>query len=270
MGTATRHLTPTPHPVPLSSALSPSFVVTPDDWVYDPKPMTKWVMARKWAAHVPSLPLPARALLWRSRDINVAVHFRTGDMMPTKEEWLVAVLNTVILPPLATGLAAGGGGAGGSGASLVVHVFVRSGEDNHQYKALRALPLASRVVFHAEGVTPYSAWLHLTQADVLLQSRSAFSEYASHVSTRPLSFAADGSRFGRRYQQCGVGVVCCREDVPAAWPGGGDPAGGGPYNGSVAWGVDKRPLCPDDARIRLLRVLQRRGLLAPTLAGQRA
>jgi len=95
-------------------------------------------------------------------------------------------------------------------------------------------------------MSAFPTFLHLTQADVLLQSRSAFSEYAAHLSSRPLSFAAWGSRFGARYQQCGVATICCRATVP-----------GSPEAGNFTEG----DMCPSDARWRLQRVLQRRGLL---------
>jgi hypothetical protein len=255
--------------------------VLPDDWTYDPKPVTKWVMAKKWAANVARLPAPLRALAWRASDVNIAVHFRIGDMQPTKEEWLVAVLNSTILPALAQGAL--------PGTRVVVHVFMRADTDHKMFKLFprlagapvtpvdapgpRGLPppppagalappppaaLDVRVAFHtADQLSPFATFLHLAQADISLQSRSAFSEYAAHVSSRPLSFAADGSRFGARYQQCGVGVVCCAEAVPPPPPSAPPPAPGG--NATAEPGVP--PLCPYDARVRVLRVLQRRGLL---------
>ena len=228
-----------------------------DDWIYDPKPATKWVVAKKWGRNVPSLPNPLRQLQWRASDVNIAVHFRIGDMQPTKEDWHVALLNGTILPVLRAAMGSDGNAAPASdsssnaGAKIVVHVFMRSDVDHKLFKAFPGLAplLADQVVFHtADGMTPFQTWLHLTQADVLLQSRSAFSEYAAHVATRPLSFAADGSRFGERYQQCGVGAICCRDSLPVA----------GNFSSEV-------PMCPYDARIRLLRMLQRRGMLRQDL-----
>jgi hypothetical protein len=174
--------------------------------------------------------------------VNIAVHFRIGDMQPTKEEWHVGLLNSTILPVLRAHAA--------PGTRLVVHIFMRADSDYKLFKRFPALP-ADEVAFHtADSMAPFPTFLHLTQADVLVQSRSAFSEYAAHVATRPLSFAADGSRFGGRYQQCGVGVVCCR-DAP--------PGSGGANASSLA--ADEAPMCPYDATLRLVALLARRGLL---------
>lgn len=214
---------------------------------------------------MPRLPAPLRTLSWNASDINVAVHFRIGDMQPTKEEWHITVLNGTILPALAQGAA--------PGTRVVVHIFMRADLD---YKLFKQFPQLARSVtppdapgprgngsapspaqlartldvdvrFHtADSMAPFPTFLHLTQADISVQSRSAFSEYAAHLSARPLSFAADGSRFGQRYQQCGIGVVCCRDSVP------GTPAAGNFTEG---------PMCAYDARTRIYRMLQRRGLL---------
>lgn len=201
-------------------------------------------------AQIPRLPLPLRALTYSAdpRVVNIAVHFRIGDMQPTKEEWHVGLLNSTILPVLRAHAA--------PGTRLAVHIFMRADSDYKLFKRFPALP-ADEVAFHtADSMAPFPTFLHLTQADVLVQSRSAFSEYAGHVATRPLSFAADGSRFGGRYQQCGVGAVCCR-DAPPAPPGSASLANMTLGEASLA----EAPMCPADAQLRLVRLLRRRGLL---------
>jgi len=95
------------------------FNVLPDDWLTDPKPATKWLLAKKWARHVPSLPLALRTLAFRAADVNIAVHFRTGDMTPTTEAWHVEVLARTVLPALADAVA--------EGTRLVVHIFLQVG-----------------------------------------------------------------------------------------------------------------------------------------------
>jgi hypothetical protein len=234
------------------------YEVPRDDWVRDPKPAIKWVFAQKWARHearvraaldardaaagaaalgttVADLEAQraARVLLWDPRDVNVAVHLRQGDITPTRPEWHAALLRDTVLPALVPGATA-------AGAHVRVHVFFKD-DDAHAATVALARPLAAaypRVNFtlHGGGAVPALRVLwHLTRADVLLESRSAFSEYAGVLATRPLAFAARGSRFaGDVYEQCGVAHVCC--DAANA-------------------------TCPPGARARLEAVLKRRGML---------
>ena len=229
------------------------YTVSRDDWIHNPKPFVKCIFATKWARHearvqaaldAPDATQGAltlgvtpdvldvlrkwRTLLWDpAADLVIAVHLRQGDMTPTPQEWHLAVLTATVLPALAP-----------AKFHLRVHIFYTGDEPQRLVRGLiRFDPLLNVTLHGSHQVQALRAFWHLTRADILLESRSAFSEYAALVATRPLAFAASGSRFAPgAYEQCGVGHICCDAGANAT--------------------------CPLEAAARLRAVLARRGMLA--------
>ena len=235
---------------------------------------TSSTASRRWSVrYAPPVLAPSHIDIPPPRTLIVAVHLRVGDINPTPPAWIAAVLSQSIIRPLAT-LA--------PSVALDIHVFCQDDIGKARLLPIRALatpPSSSssltarpvvNVTFHFDTPALTVFW-HCTVADVFVQSRSAFSEYAALVSTRPLSFAPQGSRFvvppsknissnnkssssvsssnggsgggvggvasvpNWAYWQCGVRNVCCDPGEGAA--------------------------CPSDTPHRIANLLRRRGWL---------
>jgi hypothetical protein len=271
-------------------------------WLYDIKSGTKHILAPRFAAAMAALPAAARPpLLWDPAHLNIAVHYRKGDMEPTLEPWFAGVFNATVLPvlldyhdldgvpvhvhvfterpgrcgrgvfPLLEALfgpaapsddercdgnrAGGGGGAGAGGNATAPCRYVdyafsaatatlaglrrRRDAEPPAAAAPRSCGPLRGARLHVHDVGLQQTLYHLTHADVLLQSRSALSEMAAHMSHTTLSFAQGGNKYGPgtrfplwTYDHCGPFNVCCDGTTGA---------------------------CPASGQARLLALLHRRG-----------
>ena len=224
--------------------------------------------------------------------LRIAVHLRVGDINPTSPAWMAVVLSSSVLPHVA---------AIAPWLPVEIHVFAQDDVGRVKLAPLRELaklPVTSAMTSEASsgGPPPPSStsaadppppppiavivdggvsvsfhftlpalatlW-HLTQSDVFVQSRSAFSEYAALLATRPLSFAAGGSRFkNESYWQCGVGNICC--DAVS----GGCPAESARRVRALLqrWGWDRGPVGLDGAAAGSV-VMEEDDAAAAVLAG---
>jgi hypothetical protein len=208
--------------------------------VHDATWLTKGAMALRFerARALRAVAREDPSLLWDEvRDVNVAVHVRRraaaagaaaadgtpfpwdgeaalrdegGVWYPTREDVLARVVRDTVVPALV--------GAGVPPARVVVHVF-SEWEAEADFPALRALAGAAggvRVAFWL-GATRADAWtafFHLTQADVLVGSASHFSFWAAHLSSKPLVLAQEDMD---RWRLCGEGSACCFRDGRCSW-----------------------------------------------------
>ena len=231
------------------------FVLPTDQWAYDLSATTKLIMSRKFernqalhaakaaaaaaaAVAVVAVPVPGEEKLtpsykvvWEAKAVNVAVHVRVGDQMPTPENIMTRIVSGTILSALT---------AVGLKAPVHVHVFAE-GKGESDFALFAALP---NVKFYPT-MPAQETFFHLTQADFLVGSFSSFSWAAGQLSNKPLYFSQPSSDI---FRMCGDAAACCY--------------------GCVAGKCDKRSGdCSDNAKYRMkvaarrIARLERCGLL---------
>jgi len=132
--------------------------------------MTRWIEARKWM-HVRSLkPIP---VIYNRDEISIAVHIRTGDIEPnrgTPEEFFHTLLTQYLVPIL---------------GDLPYKIYYFSeGLDSTKFAKLLSVP--NHIQKTNQDMGAYETYQHLIESDILIMSRSGYSQFAAIFSHRPL------------------------------------------------------------------------------------
>ena len=196
------------------------FILPTDNWAFDVSATTKFTLSRKFERNQimhKTLALAAAAAeattkntvastttttvakltpsytaVWNTKAVNIAVHVRVGDQMPTPEFVMTRIVTDTILPSLT---------ALHLQAPIHIHVFAE-GKGKNDFKLFANLPN----VFFYPDMPAQETFYHLTQSDFLVGSFSSFSWAAGQVSDKPLYFSQPSSDI---FRMCGDAAACC-------------------------------------------------------------
>jgi len=170
-----------------------------NNWVYDISDVVRDIMAYKF------LQASSRGHQWerpvmRADKVNIAVHFRRGDMVPTSEATLFKVVTNYALPALDR--------EGLSGDAVEIHIFADGGSDADvsTFKVHNNTRLP-RVHTHFDLDARESLW-NMAHSDIFVGSRSSFSWTVALVSTQPYCLMQTGDK---EHEFCPHGSGCCKE-----------------------------------------------------------
>jgi hypothetical protein len=162
------------------------FLVRGDESPKDSSPLTRAALAWKFAA-ASALALRAGAappLVFDARAVNVAVHYRVGDMTPTPENVLGIITFAYVLPALRRA---------GVRAPVHVHVFSDGPRELPFFDAefAKADRTASALVKHGDLSARPTFW-NFANADIFVGSLSGFSWMVGLFATRPFALLQHG------------------------------------------------------------------------------
>jgi hypothetical protein len=147
--------------------------IQPQFFQYDYSGMTRWIQVRKWMKNRELNPMPIE---YDRNFINIALHVRTGDIEPhrgTPEKFFSTLVNKYILPII---------------QDLPFRIYIYSeGLDPVKFPTLTKLP--NMIERTDKVMDAYQTFHHLIEADIMIMSRSGFSQFAAIFSRRPLVFS---------------------------------------------------------------------------------
>jgi len=145
----------------------------PQFFQYDYSGHSKWIQVRKWMATRKLNPIKTE---YDYNFINIAVHVRTGDIEPnrgTPEIFFYRLLNEYILPVI---------------DDLPFRIYIFSeGLDPNKFPRLTTLP--NVIERTQKDMSAFETYHHLIEGDIMIMSRSGFSQFAAIFSHRPLVFS---------------------------------------------------------------------------------
>jgi hypothetical protein len=181
------------------------FILRGDETPFDTSPETRAVLGWKFSAAAAVANRKGNGarpkLIYDPRAVNVAVHFRVGDISPTAENVLGIITDGIVLPALR---------AAGVAAPIHFHVF---SDGEHALPFFRAAVAARgaaaliELFVHGEMAALPAFW-HFCNADVFVGSRSGFSWMVGLFCTRPFSLLQHGD-MNQFHEYCGDGAGCC-------------------------------------------------------------
>jgi hypothetical protein len=191
------------------------YLLPGNNWVYDASAPIKDIMAYKFLqasrrGHAWAQPLLNPAA------INVAVHYRRGDMVPTSETTLWSIVVKYVLPafrevglvaPIELHIFADGGAVGD-----MKHFVNAPPSDKQQEKGKETggdpLPPLPKIVYHFDTDSRITLW-NMAHSDVFIGSKSSFSWAVGMVSSQPYCLMQTGDP---EHQFCPHGAGCCTGD----------------------------------------------------------
>ena len=162
------------------------FFARGDEWPADTSPLTRATLAWKFAASSAALVRAASAppLVFNASAVNVAVHFRVGDMTPTPEHVLSIITLGKVVPALRRA---------GVRAPIHVHVFTDGARPLPFFKQnVAAVGDAGLALFSHGDLPSWPAFWHFANADIFVGSLSSFSWMAGLFSSRPFALLQHG------------------------------------------------------------------------------
>jgi len=169
-----------------------------NNWVYDLSGPVRPIMQYKFL-HAPQLAEWVR-LLFSHAAVNVAVHYRRGDMVPTSEYALWRIVATEVLPALRLARLR---------ARVQIHVFADSGANVSDFTVFPAHYEVGRELFFHFVDDPVVTMYNLAHSDIFVGSRSSFSWLAALVSSQPYCLM---QTMDPMHEFCPTGSGCCTSE----------------------------------------------------------
>jgi len=146
--------------------------------------------------HAVQRPEYARSL-FSPTTVNIAVHYRRGDMVPTSEFALWRIVASEVMPALQLA---------GVRALPVVHVFADSGANASSFTIFNQhFSVGNNLFFHFPE-DPVLTLYNLAHSDIFVGSRSSFSWMAALVSSQPYCLM---QTMDPQHEFCPSGSGCC-------------------------------------------------------------
>ena len=166
---------------------------------YDYGSFTKWIEANKFQFE--AINRPPMKLIYDESYLNIAVHIRVGDIMPTKETFFVNVLYQVLQTLQDQQI------------PYRIYIFAE-GQKQENFPTLAKF-LQVYAAYNSfqfiHQTTPYESFYLLTQANIQIMAASGFSQMSALVGTKALQFSPPSrEKFPLKY--CPPGAVCCEAD----------------------------------------------------------
>jgi hypothetical protein len=184
-----------------------------NNWVYDLSGPIRPVLQYKFL-HAPQTGAWA-VPLFSPAAVNVAVHYRRGDMVPTSEFSLWRIVATEVLPALRLARLR---------ARVHIHVFADSGANASDFTVFPKHFEVGRELFFHFLEDPVATLYNMAHSDIFVGSRSSFSWMVALVSSQPYCLM---QTMDPMHEFCPAGSGCCTNEgecvssVGAARGGGG-------------------------------------------------
>ena len=180
------------------SACNMLYLLPGNNWVYDLSGPIRGMMQYKFL-HAPQRPEWAKPL-FSPAVVNVAVHFRRGDMVPTSEFTLWRIVDNEVLPAFQLA---------GLRARVHVHVFADSGANASDFTIFpKHYQLGEQLFFHFLE-DPVVTMYNLAHSDIFVGSRSSFSWLVALVSSQPYCLM---QTMDPMHEFCPAGSGCCTSE----------------------------------------------------------
>ena len=194
-----------------------------NNWVYDLSGPVRPVLQYKFL-HAPQQRGAAWAVsLFSPAAVNVAVHYRRGDMVPTAEFTLWRIVAAEVLPALRLARVR---------ARVHIHVFADSGANASDFSVFPKHFEVGRELFFHFLEDPVATLYNLAHSDIFVGSRSSFSWMVALVSSQPYCLM---QTMDPMHEFCPAGSGCCTNEGECVSSAGGAAAG-------AFWGGRPPPL----------------------------
>ena len=161
------------------------FVIRGDETPKDSSPLTRAILSWKFAAASATLLRTGSAppLVYDAAAVNVAVHYRVGDITPTPENVLGIITFAHVLPALRRA---------GVRAPIHVHVFSDGPRELPFFEAESKKSTSGVALFKHGDLAARPTFWNFANADIFVGSLSGFSWMVGLFATRPFALLQHG------------------------------------------------------------------------------